>query len=326
MNCTKNDIKRYVTGDCSLDETLEILQYMQTEPGTEELEKALDDSIRSDEEEYDDFRLPSSLRMPFSRITQKTLYHNRNKRLAKIILTAASFLLPVLISVAVYTYHTGKNIPEYLEVYVPKGEKQRLFFQDGTQVWLGADSRLAFPKCFIADKREVRLVGEAYFEVESSNRKPFIVQVEKIQIIVHGTGFNVKAYDDSHDIITTLDHGSITIRSADNREIRVEPNQQVSVNKENGHIQIRKMSDSSINSRWREGYVHFQSTSLRQVLSELSRQYNVRFKLSDPQIENVLVTISFQHEDLPVVLSDLQLIVPVQFIIRDREIEVKSVK
>ena len=53
----------------------------------------------------------------------------------------------------------------YEEIYVAKGERLQMMFQDGTRVYINSDSRLKYPKKFALSSREVYLEGEAYFEV-----------------------------------------------------------------------------------------------------------------------------------------------------------------
>lgn len=326
MNYTNQDIDRYLKGECSVDESLEMIRFFQTEEG----EKLLEIRLNADAETFmsnDKENNPTQPPIPFQRIAPKTVYRNQDRRIKWIFVAAASILLPVLISIAVYVYKADNIEPEYVEVCVPRGEKQQIFFQDGTHVWLGADSKLSFPKRFANDRREVKLNGEAYFEVESNSKRDFTVQLDQMHITVHGTGFNVKAYADSPEIITTLDHGSISVYSDfNNKEYKVEPGQQVSFNRENGRIHIRRMDDPRTNSAWRNGYIQFQNTTLRSVMAELSRQYDVNFQLVDKQLENTRFTISFNNQDLPSLLSELQLIAPVRFVIRNKDVEVYSIK
>ena len=65
-----------------------------------------------------------------------------------------------------------------------------LKLSDGTEVILNAGSILRYPVNFAGDKREVELVGEAFFKVAKSD-KPFFVRMGENNIRVYGTRFNV---------------------------------------------------------------------------------------------------------------------------------------
>lgn len=48
---------------------------------------------------------------------------------------------------------------------IPKGNAYELELADGTHVWLNAESELSYPTRFAGEMREVRLKGEAFFDV-----------------------------------------------------------------------------------------------------------------------------------------------------------------
>ena len=61
----------------------------------------------------------------------------------------------------------AQTTPIYNKVEIPQGGEYALVLNDGTKVHLNSMSSLRFPVTFGADKREVELVGEAYFEVST---------------------------------------------------------------------------------------------------------------------------------------------------------------
>ncbi|WP_287029427.1 FecR domain-containing protein, partial [Butyricimonas sp.] len=48
---------------------------------------------------------------------------------------------------------------------IPKGGEYSLQLPDGSRIWLNSETSIRFPVCFMKDRREVYLSGEAYFEV-----------------------------------------------------------------------------------------------------------------------------------------------------------------
>ena len=74
---------------------------------------------------------------------------------------------------------------------VPRGGMYLLTLSDSTRVWLNADSRLEYPLAFSGNMREVKLKGEAYFEVVKNAEAPFVVKTDLGDIKVLGTQFNV---------------------------------------------------------------------------------------------------------------------------------------
>ncbi len=82
----------------------------------------------------------------------------------------------------------------YSEIHSPLGTRTKFYLPDGTTGWLNGGSGLEFPKEFRGKSREVFLKGEAYFDVITDSKKPFIVKGEHIDVIAYGTSFNVQAY------------------------------------------------------------------------------------------------------------------------------------
>ena len=73
----------------------------------------------------------------------------------------------------------------YNELVVPVGGECHVLLDDGTEVWLNADSKLKYPIAFSGESREVILSGEAYFDVKKDAR-PFVVSLECGDITVLG--------------------------------------------------------------------------------------------------------------------------------------------
>lgn len=117
----------------------------------------------------------------------------------------------------VYQVNSGKGTAtqtatEYNTISTPKGGQYQVNLPDGTKVWLNAASSLTFPVAFAASERQVKLAGEAYFEVAHNKEKPFKVSSDKQTVTVLGTHFNVSAYKDDDDIRTTLLEGKVKVQ------------------------------------------------------------------------------------------------------------------
>ena len=113
---------------------------------------------------------------------------------------------------------------------VPRGGKFMITLSDGTKVWLNSDSRLKYPTKFKeGESRMVELVyGEAYFDVSPAANNQganFKVFNHNQEVKVLGTEFNIKAYVDDKDVLTTLVEGKINLKVEDEEQILL-PGQQ----------------------------------------------------------------------------------------------------
>lgn len=84
-----------------------------------------------------------------------------------------------------------------MEVRTNPGMTTSVELPDGTEVVLNSSSSLRYPSRFADDKREVKLVGEAFFSVAKDEKKFIVGTLNNSKIVVHGTEFNVEAYKGS---------------------------------------------------------------------------------------------------------------------------------
>lgn len=164
-----------------------------------------------------------------------------------------------------------------LRLEVPSGRQFHLRLADGTSVWLNSDSSLEYPASFDGhDTRTVKLSGEAFFDVARNERCPFIVELEngeKIKVL--GTSFNVNAYPDNENNVTTLISGMISYTQPDSGSDHIlHPDQQISVDKTSGTAAISKVETESAVS-WKGHIISFEDEKLPVLARRLSRMYGI---------------------------------------------------
>lgn len=173
-------------------------------------------------------------------------------------------------------YEVGKNIGSDTGHHIlstTKGETYRIKLPDGTQVWLNAASALKYPMRFaLKGKREVELIGEAYFEVAKDTRHPFVVQTAGQQIEVLGTHFNVNSYSDEPALRTTLLEGRVEV-SSHNQKLRLLPGQQSSLSS-NGILKLQQVDTAPVVA-WINHEFMFDDDDIESVMRKIARWYKV---------------------------------------------------
>lgn len=237
------------------------------------------------------------------------------KRLIRLSLRVAAVLLPFIVIVGLGFYINSRvdlfGPTVYAEMYVPKGEKARVLFQDGTEVFLNSDSKIRYPKKFGFKKRNVYLQGEAYFNV-ASGKRPFIVETGNVNVRVLGTSFNINSYDSDKTIRVVLDEGRVLFNSPTNR-YQLSPGQQLIYDKAKGSFLLQNLSRSSNLSLWKNNILYLRDTPLEEVLQILERNHNVSFFVKDPSVFKYSYTITTEEKRLENILEELQKIAPVKF-------------
>lgn len=173
-----------------------------------------------------------------------------------------------------YDVHTQLGIkqePVWNTLSTPKGGMYGLTLPDGSRVWLNAASSLRFPTAFTGKTRNVELTGEAYFEVAKNPALPFIVTAGNTKVQVLGTHFDINAYGDQGLIKTTLLEGSVKV-STDNKEQVITPGQEA----QSGADGLKVVAgDRERALGWKEGNFVFHATSMKEVLRDIERWYNI---------------------------------------------------
>ncbi|MBC9797982.1 FecR family protein [Sinomicrobium weinanense] len=174
----------------------------------------------------------------------------------------------------------------YHDLTVPRGGQFSVKLSDGTKVWLNSDTKLKYPSAFREGQtREVELVyGEAYFEVSPGSAHKgsgFSVISNDQRINVLGTEFNISAYTDDKEIVTTLAGGKIALEKGEVHKI-LHPDQQSRVDKATGNVQIVNV-DASRAILWVNGVFVFEDESLDEIMKALSRWYDIKvvFELAE---------------------------------------------
>ena len=172
-------------------------------------------------------------------------------------------------------YTAGASSSEilYNTLTTPRAGQYQLVLPDQTKVWLNNASTLRYPTSFSGSAREVTLTGEAYFEVAKSS-KPFTLKLKGLSVDVLGTSFNVMSYDDEPSVRTTLLTGKISI-SASGQQTILSPGQQAILDTGTGKVNVVSDVDPDDAIAWKRGYFNFKHATIRDILRQLSRWYDV---------------------------------------------------
>ena len=157
----------------------------------------------------------------------------------------------------------------YCVVSTPAATTTLVTLSDGTKVMLNANSTLEYPASFDdAEVREVRLKGEAHFEVTKNPHRPFVVKAGEMQTQVLGTIFDVKAYRKDAPKVTLME-GKVKVSNADT-EVEMRPGQTATLQADK--IVVSKASSSA--SDWLEGDFDMDQVTLAEAMSDIGAWYN----------------------------------------------------
>lgn len=158
-------------------------------------------------------------------------------------------------------------------VSTPSGERVTMVLSDGTKVYLTSNSYLKYPSRFDKDKREVTLVGRAYFEVTKS-KVPFVVNTSDMNIEVLGTSFDVESRISATTSSVILVEGSVKVNSEGQSTV-IHPDEQVSLSRKDRLLSVKSV-DAKLLTMWKDGVLIVHGQTFVELVNSLSSWYGVK--------------------------------------------------
>lgn len=172
---------------------------------------------------------------------------------------------------------------------------------DGSVVVLNRNSGLQIAGNFNKKERRMRLSGEAYFAVAPDQEKPFVIEVERLEVTVVGTEFNVDSRSQPGRVIVTVTSGKVQL-SAGEQNVLLTANEQAVYETATGQITRSARPDQNATA-YKNRVFTFEATPLRTVVQELSDVYGVDISLKNKALENCLLSTGYDNQELDLILD-----------------------
>ena len=214
--------------------------------------------------------------------------------------TAAAAAAIVLLAMSVEFFVVRHLTADSTTVLVTaENSKGRFTLPDGSVVWLNADSRLAYSNRFVdSEKREVRLEGEAFFDVRRDTLRPFEVTMGGLEVRVLGTRFNASHIPDLGIEEVTLLSGSVEVGHDGSREtVRLLPDQSCAYDTVSGRLAVRNVRASNYGS-WTGDSIVFDNMTLEDIAVNLEHWYNIRIRIDDGVDASTRISFTLRPETL----------------------------
>ncbi len=203
--------------------------------------------------------------------------------------------MAVIFAIGYFTSYTGRDTePVWQEITVPSGQRIHLALADGSTVWLNSNTTLRYDPSFSGKTRRMMVDGEAYFEVSTNKKKPFMVETFLGTIEVLGTCFNVEAYSTSRRFVTSLMEGSVQLTSRE-QTVVLKPDQMAII--ETGErLTVKKITDFEEYS-WREGLISFTDASFEEIMKKFEKHYGYEIRILNEKVKEYRCSGKFRLSD-----------------------------
>ena len=198
---------------------------------------------------------------------------HRRRYIVSAVAASAAVVLCLAVGLLFFAKHNAQGV---LCVQTAADEMCTLSLPDGSRVVLNGNSTLSYSSNdFTSSSRALQLDGEAYFDVQTNPKVPFVISTPTVSVQVLGTAFNLCSRTNAASDMLFLERGKVSFRVSDTgADYIVTPKQKITHNRTTGEVSLRH-SDMPDCAPWRKGLMAFDATSLRDVMAELADRYGV---------------------------------------------------
>jgi transmembrane sensor len=303
MQINRELIERYLANQCSPQEQEAVRIFLKSQKSEKLLKEILEENSTRDWSLFEKDIAPHPKNDEWKRSLQEKIGYVAGEKERTIFrrlfsLRNAAIWTSVILATAFYTirhFHINtKAQAELLKAENPYGQRSRILLSDSSVVYLGAGSKLVFPKTFIGTSREIDLDGEAFFEISSNPQMPFIVHTGNMQTKVLGTSFKIEAFTGAPFAVAVAT-GKIQVSEKNRAGLKslaiLTPGEQLTYN--NGNISQHQVMPADVIA-WKNSLLTFNDKSLYEITRTLERWYNVRisFKNKTKAEETFTLTVN----------------------------------
>ncbi|MFA6403163.1 MAG: FecR domain-containing protein [Salinivirgaceae bacterium] len=183
-------------------------------------------------------------------------------------------------------------------------EPQKVELPDGSNVFLNKDAQISYNHSYNHDQRNIKLNGEAFFEVVPNPQRPFIVECNQTNVKVLGTSFNVNVSTSYTEVIVKTGRVEFYKNSATESNVILLPG-------EKGCFidgALSKTNNEKMNFlSWKDRKLVFKAMPLSQVISDINHTFHCKIEIGDTSINNLLITTTFNNIPLSGIMESITL-------------------
>lgn len=244
---------------------------------------------------------------------------------------AASIFLVVAAALVVQQFRSHPN-PQVVQT--PIGQNRSIELPDGSNVTLGADTKLTV--AMNATSRQIHLLhGEAFFKVAKDPSRPFKVHAGDATVLAVGTEFNVNRAQ--NQVVVSVIEGRVIVEpqtgivpiallrrfKSNFAAVKLDAGQQTKAS--GAGVQVATpLLDTAIATSWQSGRLAFRLKPLREVLEDVNRYATKPIVAEDEEIALLRVTGTVMSDNVRPWVNSLQNALGIEAVEESERIVLKS--
>lgn len=312
MIITEEKWKRYIDNECTDEERIQILQYLQS------LTSAEFDALLEEPSQRPSADIPAESAQRLDQYISGlmgTAAKQRTKPVRHRFYWAAACIAAVAVGLLLFNNsifmpaNSLAGARQYDSVFNQGPHLKRIILPDSSGVWLTPGSLLQVATGYAKKDRNVLLEGEAYFEIQPDQQRPFRVLANSIHTLVLGTHFNIEAYKGESETRITLTEGKLALQLPDGSDsaIMLTPGKRLLYR----HQQRSANTESVIGiseADWKNGAIVLKDLPAAEVFHRLERRFGKKIMFDPSLFEAKRFTATYYQQDLTTILKNMAFI------------------
>jgi transmembrane sensor len=303
MNDNRLDVlfERYINGSCTPEEARELMELIARSDDPQ-VKMLLTELWNRPSHKLSHNKADEILKSILEKQTKTIPFYKRTRVWASAAAIAAILVISTLAFYQLNKTTSGELVTA--EAFGTHQQNKFLVLPDGSTVILNSASKLEYAKTFDQKTaREVYLTGEAFFDIQHDDAKPFVVHTGKISTTVLGTAFNIKAYPEQNDITVTVTRGKVKV-SDDTQLLGIlTPDERIIFHRTSEQVKLEAVN-SKESITWIEKDIFFDNVSLEDAVQQLEQRFGVNIDLKNEKLKTCRFTATFvKGEDLYQILD-----------------------
>lgn len=298
-------MSKYVSRDLSIEETEELLTWLDDDPERANMLKELTDTWAVTKNYPENFDVDTQA--GWNRLKNALGVEEKAKPISAYTLIGVAASL-ILVAFTAFWFYSNLNESDLINVATSSGESKELVLPDGSKIWINQNSLISYSANFNSDNsRDVKLAGEAFFDVAKNPDKPFQIETSGTIVRVLGTSFNVRQ-DEVGSINVAVVSGKVSFQSGKNpkKQLILLPGDAGTISKE-GYAEKVKLENQNF-LFWKNRQLDFVNATLSEVLKTIENSYHINFQLDDENLRTHRITTSFNQSSLTEVINVLEVL------------------
>jgi ferric-dicitrate binding protein FerR (iron transport regulator) len=284
----KSLLEKYLDNNCTPAERALVEAYLQLPESTAVLSELLEE--RLDKDMHADFYADKQQQQQWAAKMRTRMGRNgmvKPIRRWYYMVAAASILI---IAGFLGLFNNRKPTPVPMASLVNKaGERKNLTLPDGSVIYLGASSQITYPEAFTGANREISIKGEAFFDIATDTKHPFIIHTGNVAVTVLGTSFKIAAFE-GQAITVSVATGKVRVDDHTKGQLAIlTAGKQISW--DNKEATLADVNAGDI-AAWHKGRLVFNNQTLEEIATTLERWYDVKINFSRPKKAKEKITVT----------------------------------